>query len=190
MLLDVVVDELDRRCVPFALVGAAALAVHGISRSTLDIDLLVTDRRVLDATFWAALAADIERDSRPGDATDPLAGVIRFRAFEERDVDIVVGRGGWNIDVVTHAENARHHGRGLPTARMEDLILLKLYAGGSQDRWDIEVACHIGQGGGDRSGRAVARSAAPGRAATMAGAAARVSSGETRHQADDPRQSS
>ncbi|MDE0830043.1 MAG: hypothetical protein OSB03_12665 [Vicinamibacterales bacterium] len=138
MLLDVVVDELDRRCVPFALIGAAALAVHGISRSTLDIDLLVTDRRVLDATFWAALAADIERDSRPGDATDPLAGVIRFRAFEERDVDIVVGRGGWNIDVVTHAENARHHGRGLPTARMEDLILLKLYAGGSQDRWDIE----------------------------------------------------
>jgi len=138
MLLDVVVDELDRRCVPFALIGAAALAVHGISRSTLDIDLLVTDRRVLDATFWAALAADIERDSRPGDATDPLAGVVRFRAFEERDVDIVVGRGGWNVDVVTHAENARHHGRDLPTARMEDLILLKLYAGGSQDRWDIE----------------------------------------------------
>ena len=138
MLLDVVVDELDRRCVPFALIGAAALAVHGISRSTLDIDLLVTDRRVLDATFWAALAADIERDSRPGDATDPLAGVVRFRAFEERDVDIVVGRGGWNVDVVTHAENDRHHGRDLPTARMEDLILLKLYAGGSQDRWDIE----------------------------------------------------
>ena len=138
MLLDVVVDELDRRCVPFALIGAAALAVHGISRSTLDIDLLVTDRRVLDATFWAGLAADIERDSRPGDAADPLAGVIRFRALEERDVDIVVGRGGWNVDVVTHAENARHHGRDLPTARMEDLILLKLYAGGSQDRWDIE----------------------------------------------------
>lgn len=138
MLLDVVIDELDRGGVPFALIGAAALAVHGISRSTLDIDLLVTDRGVLDLTFWTALAADIERDSRPGDSTDPLAGVIRFRAREERDVDIVVGRGEWNVDVVTQAENARHHGRDLPTARVEDLILLKLYAGGSQDRWDIE----------------------------------------------------
>lgn len=100
MLLDVIVDELDRQSVPFALIGAAALAVHGISRSTLDIDLLVTDRRVLDGPFWSTLPADIERDSRPGDATDPLVGVIRFRAHDERDVDIVVGRGEWNVDVV------------------------------------------------------------------------------------------
>ncbi len=28
MLLDVVIDELDRGGVPFALIGAAALAVH------------------------------------------------------------------------------------------------------------------------------------------------------------------
>ena len=138
MLLDVIIDELERCRVPFALIGAAALAVHGISRSTLDIDLLVTDRRVLDASLWAGVAGDIERDIRLGDDTDPLAGVIRFRATGERDVDIVVGRGGWNADVVAHAEIASHRGRDLPTARVEDLILLKLYAGGSQDRWDIE----------------------------------------------------
>ncbi|MDA1091938.1 MAG: hypothetical protein O3A25_01510 [Acidobacteria bacterium] len=138
VLLDVVIDELERAGVPFALIGAAALAVHGISRSTLDIDLLATDRRVLDASFWAALSADIERDIRRGDDTDPLAGVIRFRATGERDVDIVVGRGAWNADVVAHAEIARHHQRDVPTVRVDDLILLKLYAGGSQDRWDIE----------------------------------------------------
>ena len=138
MLLDVVLDELERCGVPFALIGAAALAIHGISRSTLDIDLLVTDRRVLDAAFWAALDSDIERDIRPGDGTDPLAGVLRFRATGERDIDIVVGRGQWIADVVAQAQIARHHERDLPAARVEDLILLKLYAGGSQDRWDIE----------------------------------------------------
>jgi len=42
-LLNLVVDVLDSRRVPCALIGAAALAVHGISRATFDIDLLVTD---------------------------------------------------------------------------------------------------------------------------------------------------
>ena len=138
VLLETITDELDRTRVPFALVGAAALAIHGVSRSTLDIDLLVTDRRVLTPSHWAALPDHIGCDVRPGDSADPLAGVIRFRAAGERDVDIVVGRGGWTTDVVARAESSQHHGRKLPTARAEDLILLKLYAGGNQDRWDIE----------------------------------------------------
>ncbi len=32
---------------PHALIGAAALAVHGVSRSTFDQDILVTDTRAL-----------------------------------------------------------------------------------------------------------------------------------------------
>ena len=89
VLLDTITDELDRTRVPFALIGAAALAIHGVSRSTLDIDLLVTDRRVLDPSHWTALPDRIGCDVRPGDSADPLAGVIRFRAPGERDVDIL-----------------------------------------------------------------------------------------------------
>jgi hypothetical protein len=137
-LLDVVVDRLDRDRVPFALIGAAALAIHGISRSTLDIDLLVTSREVLDRAFWTMLPEAVSRDLRRGDATDPLAGVVRLSALGERDVDIVVGRGTWDAEVVARAEPAHHGGRDLPIARVDDLVLLKLYAGGSQDRWDIE----------------------------------------------------
>lgn len=137
-LLGMVAEHLERRGVPFALIGAAALAIHGISRSTLDLDLLVTDRRVLAATFWDALPQTVSRDIRPGDRTDPLAGVVRFSAVGERDVDIVIGRGGWQTEVLERAEPTRRGERDLPTARAADLILLKLYAGGSQDRWDIE----------------------------------------------------
>lgn len=137
-LLDVVAEHLQTRGVSFALIGAAALAVHGISRSTLDVDLLVTDQRVLDATFWDALPHAVSRDIRPGDHTDPLAGVVRLGSAGERDVDIVIGRGGWQTQVLARAEPTRRSGRDLPTARADDLILLKLFAGGSQDRWDIE----------------------------------------------------
>ena len=47
---------------PFALIGAAAMAAHGVGRSTLDRDLLVHDPRVLSEAFWADLsgaAADV-----------------------------------------------------------------------------------------------------------------------------------
>lgn len=137
-LLHLVLDTLDSHRVPYALIGATALAVHGVSRSTLDIDVLVTTRLVLDESFWISLPQSIDREIREGDATDPLAGVIRFRAAGERDVDIVVGRGTWDAEVVASAELTMLEGRRLPIARVEDVILLKLYAGGSQDRWDIE----------------------------------------------------
>ena len=90
-LLDRVADMLERSHVPFALIDAAAQAVHGVSRSTLDIDLLATDRRLLDATFWTALPEAVRVDIRQGDSTDPLAGVVRCRAAGERDVDVVLG---------------------------------------------------------------------------------------------------
>lgn len=138
VLLDQIADLLERGHVPFALIGAAALALHGVSRSTLDIDLLATDRRLLERTFWTTLPASVTMDIRAGDAVDPLAGVVRFRAAGERDVDIIVGKTEWQAAILTRAQPARRGGRDLPTARVEDLILLKLYAGGSQDRWDIE----------------------------------------------------
>jgi hypothetical protein len=41
--------------VPFAVVGAAALAVHGVSRATRDVDVLVIDPTCLSAATWAPL---------------------------------------------------------------------------------------------------------------------------------------
>jgi hypothetical protein len=42
------------------------------------------------------------------------------------------------VEILARATPVSRGGRILPTVRAEDLILLKLYAGGSQDRWDIE----------------------------------------------------
>jgi hypothetical protein len=135
-LLDGVVARLADQQIAHALIGAVALAIHGVSRSTLDQDLLVIDRRVLRDDFWPPLGSDVTSDVRVGDANDPLAGVVRLRRVAERDVDVVVGRHEWQR---TALDRAVRVGDGqLRVVRAADLILLKLYAGGTQDRWDIE----------------------------------------------------
>ena len=54
LLIDVVC-VLEGQRVRHAL-GTAALAIHGVSRSAADVDLLTLDPRVLDDGLWATLA--------------------------------------------------------------------------------------------------------------------------------------
>jgi hypothetical protein len=138
--LERVCDVLDHHHIRYALIGAAAMAVYGVSRSTFDIDLLTTDHRALDRTIWAALAGDA--DVRRGDPEDPLAGVVRITIGEERPIDIVIGRHAWQARAV---ERAQQMGDAVPVVLARDLVLLKLYAGGSQDLWDVrELLQHAG----------------------------------------------
>lgn len=121
--------------VPHALIGAAALAARGIARSTFDIDLLTTDPRVLDATLWSPLRETGTRvDVRRGDLDDPLGGVVVIESGDDRPVDVVLGKHAWQTRAVERAE-PMPDGPAVVLAR--DLILLKLYAGGTQDLWDV-----------------------------------------------------
>ena len=139
-LLEQVTAALDSVGARYALVGAGALAVHGIARSTFDLDLFTTDVAALQGATWTRLAADsrVHVDVRLGDADDPLAGVVRLATAGERDIDVVVGRWPWQTGVVERARPIVVTGVRLPVVCAADFILLKLYAGGSQDFWDIE----------------------------------------------------
>lgn len=65
---------LDAAQVAHAVIGAAALAAAGVVRSSLDLDLLTLDSRVLDRRFWAGLSeGGAAVDVRRGDMDDPLA---------------------------------------------------------------------------------------------------------------------
>ncbi len=137
-LLERVVAAIDSLGVSHALIGATALAVHGVSRSTADVDLLTTDSRVLSPEVWLELGrTGVRVDLRVGDADDPLAGVVRFEGPGERTVDLVVGRARWQQDVVSRAEPTQLPEGRLAVARPADLVLLKLFAGGPQDAWDV-----------------------------------------------------
>lgn len=138
-LLAAVVARLDEHRVACALIGAEALALRGASRSTLDRDLLTTDRRVLAPAFWEpSPIPGATSEVRVGDADDPLAGAVRFRAADERPVDLIVGRDRWQDDILRRSESMQVGPIRLAVPHTADLILLKLFAGGPQDAWDIE----------------------------------------------------
>jgi hypothetical protein len=130
-LADRVIARLNGAQVAHATVGAAALAAAGVVRSSLDLDLLTLDTRVLDRSFWTELAGTgAAVDVRRGDHDDPLAGVVRATADGERPVDVIVGRYPWQQRAVDRAQALPS---GERVVRPRDLVLLKLYAGGTQD---------------------------------------------------------
>lgn len=124
---------------PAALIGAGAMSVRGVARGTAVLDLLSHGAPVLEDATWRALTASgVVVDVRRGDTFDPLAGVVRVHDAEEQ-VDVVVGWWRWMERISRQAPVATVLGQPLPVATAADLVLLKLYAGGSRDRWDIEA---------------------------------------------------
>jgi hypothetical protein len=151
MLLEQVVALFERHQVVHALIGAAALAAAGVARSTYDIDLLTVDDTVLREVFWTTLRdAGVSVDLRRGDRDDPLAGVVRLDLPTHRPVDVIVGRHAWQGRALARAN--RPPG-GPPVVTPADLVLLKLYAGGVQDEWDIRAL--LATPAGDDIARAV-----------------------------------
>jgi hypothetical protein len=130
---------LRERTIPFAVIGAAAMAAHGVTRGTRDLDLLTVVPQCLDPAMWGELrTAGILPEPRLGDADDPLAGVVRFTAPGEAPLDLVVGKSAWQAALITRARATQIQDAVVPVAGPADLILLKLYAGGPQDAWDVE----------------------------------------------------
>jgi hypothetical protein len=54
-LLRDVVSVLEAGGIDHALIGAAAMAIHGVSRATADLDLFTVDGKVLQAELWKEL---------------------------------------------------------------------------------------------------------------------------------------
>lgn len=137
-LLHRVVAHLEGRGVATALIGGGALAVHGIARTTEDLDLLVLDVVVLDEGFWDSPRESMKVEIRRGDGDDPLAGVVRC-ADGETAVDVVVGKGAWMKDVLARRIRLTLEGSSCPVVDAADLVLLKLDAGGPQDILDVRL---------------------------------------------------
>lgn len=136
-LLRDVVEVLRREGTPHALIGAAAMAAHGVSRSTSDVDLLIMDPTVLRSELWAPFEAhNFQVRILRGDPDDPLAGTVRLTDGAQT-VDVIVGRHPWQRDILDAASPSPVGDVHVPVARAAGLILLKLHAGGPKDAWDV-----------------------------------------------------
>jgi predicted nucleotidyltransferase len=138
-LLGRVSGLLARRGIDHAIIGAAALAAHGVARATVDVDLLATDPACLDEETWEDLkSTGVAVEIRRGDEFDPLAGVVRVVSTDEPPIDLIVGKRPWQHELLGRATPINIGNAEIPMVGAADLILLKLYAGGPQDAWDID----------------------------------------------------
>ena len=134
-LLEEIRSILEAAEIRHALIGALALAAYGVNRASVDLDLFAADPACLNPDLWAGLQSrGVAVQVRKGDLTDPLAGVVRFQAPGETPVDVVVGKFVWQTKLLERAEPVG----GILVVRAADLVLLKLYAGGLQDAWDVQ----------------------------------------------------
>jgi predicted nucleotidyltransferase len=138
-LLSDVVAVLERAKISHALIGAAAMAVHGVSRATADVDLFTVDGKALQDELWAELEQKgVTLRLLKGDFEDPLAGSVRLCHPGDRTVDVVVGRYRWQAEIIDSAERMTLGEVSVKVVRPAGLVLLKLYAGGPKDAWDIQ----------------------------------------------------
>lgn len=131
-----VAQALDRLEIPFMLVGAAALAVRGVTRGSHDIDFMTTEPRVLSEPWADHLPTAASFEILRGDHGDPLLGTVRFSRETASPVDLVVAKWKWQRDVIDRSEPldlGSFRARVPPT---EDLVLLKLEAGSYLDQRD------------------------------------------------------
>ncbi len=138
MTLSELSTRLAERRIPHAVIGALALSAHGVVRASDDIDVLVTDGRCLEPSTWNDIGPGTTVEIRRGEADDPLAGLVRLTPSHGTPIDVVVGRGRWQDEILTRSRPMHFLGTSVPVVSPSDFVLLKLYAGGPQDAWDVD----------------------------------------------------
>lgn len=138
--LRTIVGELEQLEVPYALIGALAMAPHNVIRATEDVDVLIgrSAPKIGDlASRLQSLGYKLEVSKASFD--DPLGGVIIVQvptSSGEFPCDLIFPARGWQASAVKNAVAVQMEGFSVRVVRAHDLFLLKLYAGGPQDLLD------------------------------------------------------
>ena len=130
-----VLRTLGESKVPYALVGATALAVRGLPRMTRDVDVLVLIEdafAALDALQEAGFRSltPIVRDAQP----EPMY-VLKDKRGGEVDVHIAAGEP--ESTVVAEAPRATAFGVRARVATLEHLVLMYLYSNQARHLGDL-----------------------------------------------------
>lgn len=121
----------------FALIGGFAVAAWGVPRATHDLDFAVA----IGSADPQAAAAFLGGQYDAGDPDDPLQGVIHLSIGPDHasvPLQLVVFPPSLAEMIFRHVESLTVMERIVPVVCWQVLILLKLYAGGPQDRLDAQ----------------------------------------------------
>lgn len=140
----------------YALIGALGVAARGYVRATEDADFLVEaeDRFFEEVLPKAARDLGYSASWIRGDLDDPVRAVLRiFDRAGNEVVDVLPVGWRWQEDMLKDAPRVPFRkGLRIPVPRAEDLVVLKLKAGGPQDLLDAEslLRGHDGRRGWNR----------------------------------------
>jgi hypothetical protein len=138
----------------FALLGGLAVSTWGVVRATQDIDFLADSdpSPIRDLALRDKLANFIDHqncraDWRVGDFDDPIPLLLKIElpaALGNVGADILWAHKRWQREALVRAVGVVMDGGSIPVLHPEDLILMKLDAGGPQDLLDVEQLIAIG----------------------------------------------
>lgn len=134
-------EALESADVPHGLIGGWAAVAWGRVRATRDVDWLAEIPVSRKKEILALLAAFGEPDWREAGEDDPVAGLIRVvpKADHGAVTDVLLARSGADREALGRCVPVEIAGRTLPTVRPEDIVAMKLQAGGGLDYDDARA---------------------------------------------------
>lgn len=123
--------------IPHALIGGWAVVVWGYLRGSDDLDLLIELPASRRACLLEAMSGSWNAEWVAGGEDDPIPGLIRaVPKSGGLPVDLLPARGGSDRQALSRALTVALEDVSVPVVTPEDLIAMKLEAGGGQDYED------------------------------------------------------
>lgn len=154
LLLSEVVSELDNLGLRYAVIGALAASFHGVVRSSLDADAVVSgaaEPGLVEKLISRLRERGWSVEHRPGAFDDPIDSVIAVTDGFENRVDLLTGIRGMSSDFISRTVKAALLGVKLKMIGAEDFIAMKVFAGGPRDLEDARGVMEVSGGSIDYS---------------------------------------
>jgi hypothetical protein len=141
-----IIDALNENAVEYAICGGWAMAIHGVPRATVDIDLLISPDS-LERVFEIARANDYWLEGLPLTFSDGQIEIRRISKIDDEtgfvlmlDLLLVTPEINdvWQSKLVKPLESG-----SVSVVSREGLIKLKNLSGRTQDKADIEKLAEI-----------------------------------------------
>jgi len=145
LLLVDIIEILDQKKIPYAIIGAFAASFYGVVRASVDADAVVS---LLTRQDSMDLCEDLKAnglkvEDRRGDVDDPIARVINIKDRFSNRVDLLMGIRGMQQEAFSRAKKVNFLEVPIKIVSLEDFIAMKIFAGNPIDISDVKGVLEV-----------------------------------------------
>jgi len=139
LLLVKVIELAERFGVRYAVIGAMAASFHGIVRSSMEADAVISlgTTDALGQLVELLHKEGLKTEIRKGTSDDPVRGMVHIRDKFDNRVDLLTGIKGMADDVFDRVVKTPLFDHSLKMIGAEDFIAMKIFAGNPKDLDDV-----------------------------------------------------